>query len=299
MQNTITGIIDAVRAVDAVRRAVREKIPQELSKQFVYNPETKTPFPQSPYHDIARASSLPVGSPDRMKAEQDIAMNMVMGINTPMKAVNSKVPAVVTKGSLYDITKDKYSALETRIKSKAIGRVNPDINRATDAGFITRDGDFVSVDTGHSKALGDLGMGEKTLNDYLDAGGIRTFISRETGDVNVQINKAPTPQQMDILMKLPEGRRYFFDVKSIHPNYTKVGTTKADFMDMLNKTFNVAQPPTIGKRLSKFANEEVDIDKLNEKYLGETLKGKPLYGQKKLLRDVPQPPISDLSTKRK
>src|SRR3990167_2172385 len=170
---------------------------------------------------------------------------------------STKVP----QGSLYDI-----ASTEQRIKSKGI--VNPDINKATDAGFITKDGNFVSVDTGHSKALGDLGMGEKKLNDYLDAGGIRTYISRESGDINVQINKTPTPQQLKVLQSLPEDRRYFFDIKAAHPNYTKVGTSKADFIKALNKNFPQV---SLGKQLSKFANEEVDINKLNEKYTGKAL----------------------------
>lgn len=53
------------------------------------------------------------------------------------------------------------------------------------------------------------------------------------------------------------------------------------------------KPPTLGNKLSKLTNSDLDIEKLNSKYAGKRLMGNPLYGQKKLLQDI-KPPTDPL-----
>lgn len=133
------------------------------------------------------------------------------------------------------------SDVEKRIKAikpdANIQGIKQDVTQGS--GFITSDGKFTNVNTGHNTLLGDLGEGEKGLNDYLNMGGIRTRVSQESGDINIEIHKAPTPQQLKTLLSLPDDRRYFYDVGDItQRGMSGTGTTKADFLKELDTKFS-------------------------------------------------------------
>jgi len=92
-----------------------------ISKQFIYNDETKKVLPSSPYHAVASANAIK-DSKERMKAMQDVATNTVMAgtINSPqsVKSSTSTIGKVASKMHPDDIGELDW-AMDT-IKNKAV-----------------------------------------------------------------------------------------------------------------------------------------------------------------------------------
>ena len=236
--------------------------------------------------EIANISSSPEAGKYWLK--NGYPLTQPKGVGDAQAGMYDTKNPIISKGQTLNEVEQRIKSVKADASLSGL-KTSP----STHAGFITTDGKFAAVNTGHSTTLGDLGEGELGLNKYLDAGGIRTRVAMDNGDINIEIHKQPNLEQMKTLESLPSDRRYFFDIKDItNGGMSGAAKTKGELISAIKKQFSVAQQPLsvpkgvsdtqslnnqVAEPMSRKLTQQVDPTTKQSQIPGQ-LQGKQLVG---------------------